>query len=150
VKVFQHERRLRTTGGLAVRDITDEVNDVVAVSGIKDGIACVYSPHTTCCVRVNEFEEGFLEDFAALLKRLVPRETYYAHDDWDRRTENICEEDMEFGNGHSHCMSMLLGSAGESIPVRDGELLLGTWQRVLFIELDRERDRRWLVQVVGS
>jgi secondary thiamine-phosphate synthase enzyme len=150
VKVFQHERRLRTTGGLAVRDITDEVNEVVAASGIRDGIACVYSPHTTCCVRVNEFEQGFLDDFAALLKRLVPRETYYAHDDWDRRTENICEEDMELGNGHSHCMSMLLGSAGESIPVRDGELLLGTWQRVLFIELDRERDRRWLVQVVGS
>ena len=56
---------------------------------------------------------------------------------------------MDFGNGHSHCMSMLLGSAGESIPVRDGELCLGTWQRVLFLELDRERDRRWLVQVVG-
>ena len=150
VKVFQHERRLRTTGGLAVRDITDEVNEAVAASGIKDGIACVYSPHTTCCVRVNEFEQGFMDDFAALLKRLVPQESYYAHDDWDRRTENICEEDMEFGNGHSHCMSMLLGSAGESIPGRDGELLLGTWQRVLFIELDRERDRRWLVQVVGS
>jgi secondary thiamine-phosphate synthase enzyme len=150
VKVFQHERRLRTAGGLSVRDITDEVNEVVAASGIKDGIACVYSPHTTCCVRVNEFEQGFMDDFAALLRRLVPQETYYAHDDWDRRTENICEEDMELGNGHSHCMSMLLGSAGESIPVRDGELLLGTWQRVLFIELDRERDRRWLVQVVGS
>jgi secondary thiamine-phosphate synthase enzyme len=150
VKVFQHERRLRTAGGLSVRDITDEVNEVVATSGIKDGIACVYSPHTTCCVRVNEFEQGFMDDFAALLRRLVPQETYYAHDDWDRRTENICEEDMELGNGHSHCMSMLLGSAGESIPVRDGELLLGTWQRVLFIELDRERDRRWLVQVVGS
>jgi secondary thiamine-phosphate synthase enzyme len=150
VKVFQHERRLRTAGGLSVRDITDEVNEAVAESGIKAGIACVYSPHTTCCVRVNEFEQGFMDDFAALLKRLVPQESYYAHDDWDKRTENICEEDMEFGNGHSHCMSMLLGSAGESIPVRDGELLLGTWQRVLFIELDRERDRRWLVQVVGS
>jgi secondary thiamine-phosphate synthase enzyme len=150
VKVFQHERRLRTAGGLSVRDITDEVNEAVAASGIRDGIACVYSPHTTCCVRVNEFEQGFMDDFAALLRRLVPQETYYAHDDWDRRTENICEEDMELGNGHSHCMSMLLGSAGESIPVRDGELLLGTWQRVLFIELDRERDRRWLVQVVGS
>jgi secondary thiamine-phosphate synthase enzyme len=150
VKVFQHERRLRTAGGLAVRDITDEVNEAVAASGISDGIACVYSPHTTCCVRVNEFEQGFMEDFAGLLKRLVPQGSYYAHDDWDRRTENICEEDMEFGNGHAHCMSMLLGSAGESIPVRDGELLLGTWQRVLFIELDRERDRRWLVQVVGS
>ncbi|HKG10444.1 MAG TPA: secondary thiamine-phosphate synthase enzyme YjbQ [Gaiellaceae bacterium] len=150
MKVFQHERRLRTTGGLSVRDITDEVNAAVGESGIKDGIACIYSPHTTCCVRVNEFEQGFMEDFASLLKRLVPQEGYYAHDDWDKRTENICEEDMEFGNGHSHCMSMLLGSAGESIPVRDGELLLGTWQRVLFIELDRERDRRWLVQVVGS
>jgi thiamine phosphate synthase YjbQ (UPF0047 family) len=47
-------------------------------------------------------------------------------------------------------MSMLLGSASESIPVRGGELLLGTWQRVLFLELDRARDRRWIVQVVGT
>ena len=149
MKVFQQERRLRTTGGLSVRDITDEVNQAVADSGIANGIACVYSPHTTCCVRVNEFESGFLEDFAEMLKRLVPSEGYYAHDDWDRRTENICPEAMDFGNGHAHCMSMLLGSAGESIPVAEGALQLGTWQRVLFLELDRERDRRWLVQVVG-
>jgi thiamine phosphate synthase YjbQ (UPF0047 family) len=47
-------------------------------------------------------------------------------------------------------MAMLLGTAGESIPVRDGELCLGTWQRVLFIELDRSRPRRWLCKVVGS
>ncbi len=47
-------------------------------------------------------------------------------------------------------MAMLLGTAGESIPIRDGELLLGEWQRVLFLELDRERDRRWIVQIVGS
>ena len=150
MKVFQHERHLRTTGGLHVRDITDEVNQAVRESGISQGIACVYSPHTTCSVRVNEFENGFLEDFAQLLKRLVPSGEYYQHDDWDKRTENICEEDMEFGNGHSHCMSMLLGPAGESIPVANGELCLGTWQRVLFLELDRERDRRWIVQVVGD
>jgi secondary thiamine-phosphate synthase enzyme len=150
VKVFQGEKRLRTAGGLSVLDITDDVAEAVRESGIRDGIVCVYSPHTTCCIRVNEFESGFLEDFATLLRRLVPSETYYAHDDWDRRTENICEEDMERGNGHAHCMSMLLGGAGESIPVRDGELSLGTWQRILFFELDRERDRRWLVQVVGS
>jgi thiamine phosphate synthase YjbQ (UPF0047 family) len=92
------------------------------------------------------------EDFTALLRRLIPHahETYYAHDDWDRRTENICEEDMDQPNGHSHCMSMILGSAGESIPVGDGELCLGTWQRILFIELDRSRPRRWLCKVVGS
>jgi len=149
VKVFQAERSLRTRGGLEIRDITDDVREAVAESGVGDGIACVYSPHTTCMVRVNEFETGFLEDFADLLKRLVPSEHYYAHDDWDRRTENVCEEDMEVGNGHAHCMSMLLGPAGESIPVRDGELALGQWQRVLFLELDRERERRWLVQVVG-
>ena len=150
MKVFQRETELRTAGGLAVRDITDEVIQAVRESGIAEGIACIYSPHTTCCVRVNEFERGFIEDFAELLQRLVPRETYYAHDDWDKRTENICPEDMAVGNGHSHCMAMLLGTAGESVPVRDGELCLGTWQRVLFIELDRERDRRWLVQVVGN
>ena len=150
VKVFQRERRMRTTGGLAVTDITDDVSEAVRESGVQNGIVCVYSPHTTCCVRVNEFEAGFLDDFASLLKRLVPSGRYYAHDDWDRRTENLCEEDMVFGNGHAHCMSMLLGSAGESIPVVEGELALGQWQRVLFVELDRERDRRWLVQVVGS
>ena len=149
VKAFQLEHQLRTAGGLTVTDITEDVQEAVRQSGVSDGICSVYSPHTTCSVRVNEWERGFLEDFAVLLKRLVPTEHYYAHDDWDRRTENVCEEDMEVGNGHSHCMSMLLGPAGESIPVRDGELCLGQWQRVLFLELDRERDRRWLVQVVG-
>ena len=150
MKVFQRETQLRTAGGLTVTDITETVQEAVHESGVRDGVACVYSPHTTCCVRVNEWETGFLEDFAELLRRLVPTESYYAHDDWDRRTENICEEDMSVGNGHSHCMSMLLGSAGEAIPVRDGELCLGTWQRVLFLELDRERERRWIVQVVGT
>ena len=149
MKSFQVERRLRTTGGLHVRDITEDVAEAVRESGVRNGICCVYSPHTTCAVRVNEFESGFLEDFTGLLKRLVPTEGYYAHDDWEKRTENICEEDMDIGNGHAHCMSMLLGPAGESIPVAEGELCLGTWQRVLFLELDRERERRWIVQVVG-
>ena len=150
MKVFQHETRLRTAGGLSVTDITEEVVDAVAKSGVSNGVCCVYSPHTTCSVRVNEYERGFLEDFSVLLRRLVPTEHYYAHDDWDRRTENVSdEEDMAASNGHAHCMSMLMGPAGESIPVRDGVLCLGRWQRVLFLELDRERDRRWLVHVVG-
>lgn len=149
MRTFHREVRLRTAGGLSITDITEQVQEAVTKSGVTDGVCCVYSPHTTCSVRVNEYERGFLEDFSVLLKRLVPTEHYYAHDDWDRRTENVSEEDMEASNGHSHCMSMLLGPAGESIPVRDGVLCLGTWQRVLFLELDRERDRRWLVQVVG-
>ena len=150
MKTFQRERHLRTSGGLHVTDITEEVAAAVRESGVANGIACVYSPHTTCSVRVNEFETGFLEDFAQLLKKLVPADGYYAHDDWDKRTENLSPEDMGFCNGHAHCMAMLLGPAGESIPIQGGELCLGTWQRVLFLELDRERDRRWLVQVVGT
>jgi len=71
VKVFQHEKTLRTAGGLTVTDITDEVQAAVRESGVTEGIACVYSPHTTCCVRVNELEDGFLEDFTGLLRRLV-------------------------------------------------------------------------------
>ena len=152
MKVFQAERHFQTTGGLHVTDITDDVAAIVRESGVQDGICLVYSPHTTCCVRVNEFESGMFEDFSTLLRRLVPTasETYYAHDDWDRRTENICEEDMDAPNGHAHCMSMILGSASESIPVGDGELGMGKWQRVLFIELDRSRPRRWICKVVGS
>jgi len=76
VKVFQAERRLRTAGGLEVRDITEEVQQAVYDSGITNGIACVYSPHTTCCVRVNEWENGFFEDFTRMLRRLVTSETY--------------------------------------------------------------------------
>src|SRR2546429_9673681 len=67
MKVFQHEKQLRTAGGLTVTDITEDVQTAVRESGITEGIACVYSPHTTCCVRVNELEEGFLEDFTSLL-----------------------------------------------------------------------------------
>ena len=104
MKTFQREVQLRTAGGLTVTDITDDVRAAVRESGIADGICCVYSPHTTCSVRINEWERGFLEDFAVMLKRLVPTEHYYAHDDWDRRTENVTDEDQEFGNGHSHCM----------------------------------------------
>jgi len=149
LKSFHRETGLRTAGGLTVTDITEQVQEAVRESGVRDGVCCVYSPHTTCSVRVNEYERGFLEDFSVLLRRLVPTEHYYAHDDWDRRTENVSNDDAGESNGHSHCMSMLMGPAGESIPVRDGVLCLGRWQRVLFLELDRERDRRWLVHVVG-
>ena len=62
MKAYQHEVQLRTAGGLTVTDITEDVLEAVRASGVRDGICCVYSPHTTCSVRVNEFETGFLED----------------------------------------------------------------------------------------
>src|SRR3974377_2295425 len=94
MKVFQHETRLRTAGGLTVTDIPEDVQGAVRESGVGEGIACIYSPHTTCCVRVNELETGFLEDFCDLLRRLVPHDPSYPHDDWDRRPANICPQGM--------------------------------------------------------
>ena len=130
----QHERNVRSYAGLAARDITAEVNAAVRETGIQTGIACVYSAHPTCCVRVNELEAGLLEDFAALLLRLIPRDTS-SLDDEERRAQ---------------CISMFLGPAGEAIPVSDGELQLGRWQKVLFVGFGGDADGGWHVEVVGA
>ena len=90
------------------------------------------------------------EDFGRSCAGSIPDETYYAHDDWDRRTENICEEDMEVGERARplHVDDPRLGRRVD--PRRRGRALPRQWQRVLFIELDRSRPRRWLCKVVGS
>lgn len=129
----QHERRPRRTVGFAARDITAEVNAAVRDAGIRSGIAYVSPAHPACCVRVNELEPGLLQDFAALLRRLIPD-----------------EPPLGLNGQRTQCLSLLLGSAGEAIPVSDGELLLGRLQRVLFVELDGGRDGRWQVEVVGT
>ena len=101
MKAFQREARLRTAGGLTVTDITEEVREAVRESGIRDGICCVYSPHTTCAVRVNELGARVPRGLRGeCCRRLVPTEHYYAHDDWDHRTENVNEEARGLGNGH--------------------------------------------------
>jgi secondary thiamine-phosphate synthase enzyme len=131
-------------------DITQDVRDVVAKSEVHRGMALVYSPHTTSAVVINERESGFIEDFNALMESLVPLSASYLHDDMEARTENLEDDDHEFPNGHAHCRNALVGSASETIPVVDGELVLGKWQRVFFLELDRARDRKVLIQVMGD
>ena len=121
MKTLHREVRLRTAGGLSITDITEQVAEAVEKSGVRDGICCVYSPHTTCSLRVNEYEQGFLQDFSVLRKRLVPTEHYYAHDDWHRRTENVSEEDMEAAAAHTPCTSTRrLRSRSNSICMRLG------------------------------
>ena len=131
-------------------DITDDVRDVVNRSEIEQGMALVYSPHTTCAVLINERESGFISDFNSMMESLVPRSASYVHDDMEARTENLEDDDHEVPNGHAHCRNALVGSASETIPVVDGQLLLGKWQRVFFLELDRARDRKVLIQVMGE
>jgi thiamine phosphate synthase YjbQ (UPF0047 family) len=62
MKVYVREREMRTTGGLAVSDITEEVVHAVGESGVVNGLACVYTPHTTCCIRINEWESGLFDE----------------------------------------------------------------------------------------
>jgi secondary thiamine-phosphate synthase enzyme len=131
-------------------DVTDDLSDMVARSGVSNGMALVYSPHTTCAIVINERESGFIRDFCRLMEGLVPQSGPYDHDDLDARTENLEDDPHDIPNGWAHCRQALLGAASQTIPIVDGDLLLGRWQRVFFIELDRARDRRVLMQVVGE
>jgi secondary thiamine-phosphate synthase enzyme len=124
---------------------------MVERSGISNGTALVYSPHTTCAVIINERESGFFEDFRDALEALVLSEgPYYRHDDLTIRTEGLEDDPHVIPNGHSHVRAALLSSASQTIPIIDGRLLLGRYQRVFFCELDRARPRKILLQVVGE
>lgn len=128
-------------------NITDFVREVVSRCAIDHGQVTVYSPHTTTSIVINESETGFLNDFRSTIDRMVPVDTYYEHDDHELRTENLQED--EFINGHAHVRQLLTGSTSVTIPVVDGEVVLGRWQRILFAELDQARDRRVMVHAQG-
>jgi len=127
-------------------DITDEVLAAVEASEVREGSVTVFSRHTTAAVKINENEPLLLEDMARFLERAAPREADYRHNDFVIRTVNMTED--ECPNGHSHCQHLLL-SASETIPICEGVALLGRWQRVFLIELDRPRLRQVVIQVSG-
>lgn len=137
----------RTNTGNEFWDLTEITREVVARSGVRHGQVTVHTPHTTTTIVLNESETGFLNDFRRMIDGMIPVESYYEHDDHTLRTENLQED--EFLNGHAHCRQMLVGSASVTIPVVDGEVLLGTWQKVLFGEFDQARERRVVVHAQG-
>jgi secondary thiamine-phosphate synthase enzyme len=130
-------------------DLTDELRRAIKDSGVTEGCAVAFCAHTTCALLVNEWEDGALEDFRRRLDALVPGDVYYAHDDLDRRTQNL-QEGHERANGQSHVSQMLLGATSHAIPVGAGEPLLGQWQRLLLIELDEPKERTVLFHVFGD
>lgn len=150
MKMVFENHSFATTRCAEFIDLTDDVAQTVEKSDVRNGMALVYSPHTTCAVIINEREAGFISDFEELIHDLVPASRDYRHDDMSVRTENLTDDDHEFPNGHAHCKHALIGSASQTIPIIDGELQLGQWQRVFFIELDRARDRKVFIQVLGE
>jgi|SRR5579884_1691676 len=127
-------------------DVTEQVEAVVRESGVRDGVVVVYAQHTTAGVVINEAEPLLLGDMCRVLERLASREEAYEHDDLTIRTVNV--EPNERANGHAHCQRLFVG-ASESIPVVGGEVQLGKWQRVFFVELDGPRPRSLTVQTMG-
>lgn len=147
----RREIQLVTERPFHVVDVTDHCTSLVADSCVQQGTLTVFCPHTTCAVKINERETCFLEDLRLFIESLVPADAYYRHDDFEIRDPETLSDDpgSEPVNGHSHIKQMLLGSASESVPIMDGQLGLGRWQRIMFIELDQSRPRRIQLQVQG-
>ena len=142
---------LTTTGCGQMIDMTPDLLGAVERSEVTNGMALVYAPHTTCAVVINERESGFIDDFNELMESLVPSEgPYYRHDDLSIRTEGLEDDPHDVPNGHSHCRAALLASSSQAIPIVDGRVVLGQYQKVFFCELDRARPRKVLIQVLGD
>ncbi len=137
--VVETEVGVKTRGELDIVDVTGEIEKIVSKTGIKNGIANVFVPGSTGAVTTIEYEPGLLKDFPNALERLAPRSAEYEH-----------EKAWHDGNGHSHVRASIIGPS-ITIPIRDGALRLGTWQQVVFVELDvRPRSRRLVVTCLGE
>jgi secondary thiamine-phosphate synthase enzyme len=118
-------------------DITSQVNESVARSGVKNGLCHVMVLHSTAAVIVNETADPNIgRDVVTALERAVPERADWLHDRID-------------DNAHSHIKAAILGPS-ELVPVRDGELVLGTWQRLMLLEFDGPRERSVSVQLLPS
>jgi secondary thiamine-phosphate synthase enzyme len=116
---------------------------------VTDGAAVAFCAHTTAALLINEWEDGALDDFRNRMLRLVPDDAYYAHDDLERRTQNL-DESHERRNGPSHVKAMLLSATSHAIPVSAGGPMLGRWQRLILFEMDEPKDREVVFHVFGE
>jgi len=122
-----------------VIDITEKVADAIHESGLKCGIAVVFVLGATAAVTTIEHEPGLVEDIRAALEKIAPEQNEYAHD-----------QKWGDGNGHSHIRASLIGPS-LTVPFQKGQLMLGTWQQIVFLELDnRPRKRRIILQILGE
>ncbi len=128
-------------------NLTEEVKKFVKESGIKEGLVNIQSMHTTGSIVVNEDEPLLKGDIKVQLERLMSQKLDYKHDDFTIRTVNMCDD--ECANGHAHCKAILM-QPNATLNVINGELQLGRWQQIFFLELDRSRPRKVQIQVIGE
>ena len=127
------ELKIRTTKKCEVLDITRQVADAVRAAQVSEGLCCVYVPHATAAVVVNENDDMQIGlDLLDALDKLIP--------------EGVWRHDKIDSNGAAHLKAAILGPS-ETIPIHSGRMALGTWQAVMLVELDGPRDRKVIVSV---
>jgi secondary thiamine-phosphate synthase enzyme len=127
---------IKTKKSTELIDITRDVKESVKVANIDSGICVVFTKHTTTGIIINENEVGLKSDILALLDELIPKGKGYQHDRID-------------DNAHSHLRSVVLGSS-VTIPIEQGDLALGIWQSIFFVECDGPRKREVYVKVING
>jgi secondary thiamine-phosphate synthase enzyme len=130
---MQSEFHIRSHRQYEMLDITGRVADIVRQSQAAEGICSIYVTHATAAIVINEnYDPNVCEDVLDALGKLIP--------------EGVWRHDRVDNNAAAHIKSAILGP-GETIPVREGKLVLGTWQAIMLVELDGPRDRRVVVTV---
>ena len=130
---------LSTQGNADIRDITEQVAKNILQSGLKNGTATIFCPSATSALTTIEYENGAVRDLRRLFDEIIPPDREYAHN-----------ERWHDGNGHSHVRATLLGPS-LTIPFVDGQLTLGTWQQIVYVDFDnRARKRTLIVQIIGE
>lgn len=136
--IYQKTIEVITNGHGDMHNITDQVQHIVRQSEVSAGIAHVFNIGSTAAIGTIEFEPGLIRDLPEVLDRLIPPSRDYGH-----------EQAWQDGNGHSHLQATVIGPS-LTVPVTDGELVLGTWQQIYHIECDvRPRQRTIVVSVLS-
>ena len=131
--------QINSHGENELLDITQKISEFVEESGISNGIITIFVSGSTGAITTIEFEPGLVKDFPEMLSRIAPKNIDYGH-----------EKMWHDGNGHSHVKASLVGPS-LTVPFSNGELCLGTWQQIVFLELDtRGRNREILLQIIGE
>ena len=139
MSVFTSEIKIDTNGEVDIIDITDDLQKVVKDSKINKGLICVFVPGSTGSINTIEYEPGLQKDFPCALERIAPKKGYYAH-----------HETWNDDNGHSHVRASFMGPS-ITLPVCNKKIVHGTWQQIVFVELDtKPRTRNLIVQIVGE
>ncbi len=131
--------RLKTKGENDIIDITGEVHNIVSRSNVKNGLVNIFIPGSTGAITTMEYEPGLKRDLTDALSRIAPKDIYYYH-----------HERWGDDNGRSHVKASIIGPS-LTVPIKNGELILGAWQQIVFLELDtRPRNRNIVVTVMGE